>query len=123
MTGENTHITLRVSVDAWDILKQALELDSRSTAATPELRQEIQDALAQVKEVEPPKLVIFVGGGLVQDTLANSDQIAVRVVDGDNIGLGNDPEEWGTAETILDDPGEFEEYVKNSIRKYRGYRG
>ncbi len=121
--AEDTHITLRVSVDAWDTLKQSLELDSRSTAATPELRQELQDALAQVKEVEPPKLVIFVGGGLVQDTLANSDQIAVRVVDGDNIGLGNDPEEWGTAETILDDPGEFEEYVKNSIRKYRGYRG
>lgn len=52
------YVTVRLPQDAWDKLKETLELDSESSAFDPELRKEIREALDQVEHVaDSPSLV------------------------------------------------------------------
>ena len=52
------HVTLRLPQEAWEKLRETLELDSKSSAFDPELRKEIREALDQVEHVTAsPSLV------------------------------------------------------------------
>ena len=47
----NECVTIRLSQDAWEKLRETLELDAKSSAFDPELRKEIREALDQVEYV------------------------------------------------------------------------
>ena len=52
------YVMVRLPQEAWDKLRETLELDAKSSAFDPELRKEIREALDQVEHVaDPPSLV------------------------------------------------------------------
>jgi hypothetical protein len=54
----NGFVIVRLPQEAWEKLRETLELDSKSSAFDPELRKEIREALDQVEHVaDPPSLV------------------------------------------------------------------
>ena len=52
------YITIHLPQEAWEKLRETLELDAKSSAFDPELRKEIREALDQVEYVtDSPSLV------------------------------------------------------------------
>lgn len=51
-------VVLEVPVDAWETLKETLELDTQSAAFDKDLRKKISEALSEVKEHTKPNVYL-----------------------------------------------------------------
>jgi hypothetical protein len=62
-----------------------------------------------VKEVDmPPRIAIFVWGGVVQEVASDSADVLIKLLNMDAIEAGDTPDEWRPPDVVIADPQDFE---------------
>ena len=59
----------------------------------------------------PPRIVIFVRGGVVQEVASNTLDVLIKLLDMDAIEEGDPPDQWRPPDVVFADPGEFDVYT------------
>jgi hypothetical protein len=59
----------------------------------------------------PPRIAIFVRGGVVQEVASDTADALIKLLDMDAIEEGDPPEEWRPPDVVIHDPQEFEAYT------------
>ncbi len=73
-------VTIRLPQETWEKLRETLELDAKSSAFDPKLREEIREALDQVEGVAEPISCPACGsrGGVKSPRQSTSDRSICR---------------------------------------------
>jgi hypothetical protein len=59
----------------------------------------------------PPRIAIFVRGGVVQEVVSGSADVLIKLLDMDSIEEGDPPDQWRPPDVVIHDPQEFEAYT------------
>jgi hypothetical protein len=59
----------------------------------------------------PPRIAIFVRGGVVQEVASNTADVLIKLLDFDSIEEGDTPDDWRPPDTVINDPQAFEAYT------------
>lgn len=64
------------------------------------------------KEVDmPPRIAIFVRGGVVQEVASDTPDVLIKLLDMDSIEEGDPPDQWRPPDVVIADPRDFEAYT------------
>jgi hypothetical protein len=61
----------------------------------------------------PPRIAIFVRGGVVQEIASDTADILIKLLDMDSIEEGDPPDQWGPPDVVINDRERFEAYTTN----------
>ena len=59
----------------------------------------------------PPRIAIFVRGGVVQEVASDTANVLIKLLDMDSIEEGTPPNEWHPPDVVIADPREFDAYA------------
>jgi hypothetical protein len=59
----------------------------------------------------PPRIVIFVRGGVVQEVASNTPNVLIKLLDMDSIEEGDPPDQWRPPDVVITDRQDFEAYT------------
>jgi hypothetical protein len=59
----------------------------------------------------PPRIAIFVRGGLVQEVASDTPDVLINVLDMDVIEARETPDEWAAPDVVIPDPHDCEAYT------------
>jgi hypothetical protein len=59
----------------------------------------------------PPRIAIFVRGGVVQEVASDTPDILIKLLDMDSIEEGDPPDEWRPPDVVIADRQDFEAYT------------
>jgi len=59
----------------------------------------------------PPRIAIFVRGGLVQEVASDTPDVLIKVLDMDVLEERETPDEWAAPDVVIHDPQDFEAYT------------
>lgn len=59
----------------------------------------------------PPRIAIFVRGGVVQEVASDSADVLIKLLDFDSIEEGDPPDEWRPPDVVISDRERFEAYT------------
>ena len=101
--------------EKWHIPEYSDYLYGRYWPAFSRLEDAGQRAFWQVlgaKEVDmPPRIAIFVRGGVVQEVASDSADVLIKLLDMDSIEEGDPPDQWRPPDVVIADPRDFEAYT------------
>jgi hypothetical protein len=96
----------------WHIPEYADYMSERYWPAFSRLDEAGQRAFWQVlgaKEVDmPPRIAIFVRGGVVQEVASDIPNVLIKLLDMDSIEEGDPPDEWRAPDVVINDRERFE---------------
>ncbi len=59
----------------------------------------------------PPRIAIFVRGGVVQEVASDTPDVLIKLLDMDSIEDGDPPDEWRPPDVVMNDRERFEAYT------------
>jgi hypothetical protein len=59
----------------------------------------------------PPRIAIFVRGGVVQEVASDTPDVLIKLLDMDSIDEGEPPDEWRPPDVVITDRERFEAYT------------
>ena len=59
----------------------------------------------------PPRIAIFVRGGIVQEVASDTPDVLIKLLDMDSIEDGDPPDEWRPPDVVMNDRERFEAYT------------
>jgi hypothetical protein len=59
----------------------------------------------------PPRIAIFVRGGVVQEVASNTPNVSIKLINMDAIEEGDAPDQWRPPDVVIADPQAFEAYT------------
>jgi hypothetical protein len=59
----------------------------------------------------PPRIAIFVRGGVVQEVASDNPDVLIKLLDMDSIDEGDPPDEWRPPDVVIADRQDFEAYT------------
>jgi hypothetical protein len=62
----------------------------------------------------PPRIAIFVRGGLVQEVPSDTPDVLIKVLDMDVLEERETPDEWAAPDIVIPDPQDFETYTSGA---------
>jgi hypothetical protein len=99
----------------WHIPEYADYMSERYWPAFSRLDEVGQRAFWNVlgaREVDmPPRIAIFVRGGVVQEVASDTPDVLIKLLDMDSIEEGNPPDEWRPPDVVIADRERFEAYT------------
>ena len=101
--------------EGWHVPEYADYATERYWPAFSQLDEDGQRAFWQVlgaKEVDmPPRIAIFVRGGVVQEVASDTADVLIKLLDVDSIDEGDPPDEWRPPDVVITDPERFAAYT------------
>jgi hypothetical protein len=75
--------------------------------------QEVSDVCSknQGGQCMPPRIAIFVWGGVVQEVASDTTDVLIKLLDLDSIEEGDPPDEWRPPDVVIHDPRAFDAYT------------
>jgi hypothetical protein len=99
----------------WHIPEYADYLTERYWPAFSRLDEAGQSAFWDVlgaREVDmPPRIAIFVRGGVVQEVASDTPDVLIKLLDMDSIEEGDPPDEWRPPDVVINNSQDFEAYT------------
>ena len=99
----------------WHIPAYADYMRERYWPAFSQLDEAGQDAFWNVlgaREVDmPPRIAIFVRGGVVQEVASDTPDVLIKLLDMDSIEEGDPPDQWRPPDVVIADRQEFDAYT------------
>ena len=99
----------------WHIPEYADYMSERYWPAFSRLDEVGQRAFWNVlgaREVDmPPRIAIFVRGGVVQEVASDTPDVLIKLLDMDSIEEGDPPDEWRPPDVVIADRERFEAYT------------
>jgi hypothetical protein len=106
---------ISVLCQRWHIAAYADYVSERYWPAFSRLDDAGQDAFWNVlgaNEVDmPPRIAIFVRGGVVQEVASDTADVLIKLLDMDSIGEGDPPDQWRPPDVVITNPRDFEAYT------------
>ena len=62
----------------------------------------------------PPRIAIFVRGGVVQEVASDTADVLIKLLDMDSIEEGDPPDEWRPPDVVINDRERFEAYTSGT---------
>ena len=62
----------------------------------------------------PPRIAIFVRGGVVQEVASDTADVLIKLLDMDAIEEGDPPDEWRPPDVVINDRERFEAYTSGT---------
>ena len=59
----------------------------------------------------PPRIAIFVRGGVVQEVASDTSDVLIKLLDMDSIEEGDAPDHWRPPDVVIHDPQDFDAYT------------
>ena len=59
----------------------------------------------------PPRIAIFVRGGVVQEVASDTPDILIKLLDMDSIEKGDPPDQWRPPDVVINNSQDFEVYT------------
>ena len=59
----------------------------------------------------PPRIAIFVRGGVVQEVASDTADVLIKLLDMDSLEERDPPDEWRKPDVVIADPQEFDAYT------------
>jgi hypothetical protein len=59
----------------------------------------------------PPRIAIFVRGGVVQEVASDTPDILIKLLNMDAIEEGNPPDEWRPPDVVINNSQDFDAYT------------
>jgi hypothetical protein len=59
----------------------------------------------------PPRIAIFVRGGVVQEVASDTADVLIKLLDMDSIEEGDPPDQWRPPDVVILDRQDFEAYT------------
>ncbi len=99
----------------WHIPAYADYVSERYWPAFSQLDDAGQDAFWNVlgaREVDmPPRIAIFVRGGVVQEVASDTPDVLIKLLDMDSIDEGDPPDQWRPPDVVINNSQDFEAYT------------
>jgi hypothetical protein len=75
--------------------------------------QEVSDVFSkdQGGQDMPPRIAIFVQGGVVQEVTSDTADVLIKLLDIDSIEEGDPSDQWRSPDVVIHDPQDFEAYT------------